>query len=488
MPVIELGQRRELFVDDFLIERLEGNLRPVLHQARPCEAILETDRPWEGCFSNFNTVIAARPRHRLYYRGWQAHVGPGKKLEETRPPTINLAESEDGLRWERVPLRLFEYMGSRENNIVWMGEGDDRWGMHGFSPFYDQNPACRPDQRWKAVGAGWREPHKGLYLMTSPDGIRWRLASERPFLAGYAHDSHNTVQWSPWEGLYRAYFRHWVEQEGRKLRIIMTAVSQDLADWSDPIPLSYNPDARPEHLYTNNIFPYPRAPHLWIGFPARYVERPWTPSIEALPELDHRRLRSRISLRYGTAVTDTVFMTSRDGLHFWRWNEAIVRPGLRVEGSWAYGDAYLAWGLLETPSPLPGGGTELSFYGTEHYWRGEKTVLRRYALRVDGFVSLQAPLSGGCLLTRPIVFAGNRLSLNFSASAAGGIRVGLETAEGGPISGFGLEDNWECLGDSLEYLVQWKGGADLSTLAGKPVRLRIEVRDADLYSLQFIQR
>ncbi len=481
----EIGSRRELFVDDWLIDRLEGALRLVLHQALPQEAILETDHPWEGCMSNFNTVISCFPRHRLYYRGWNVRVENSRKLEETRPPTICLAESVDGLRWERIPTRLFEYGGSRENNIVWMGAGEDRWGMHGFSPFIDRNPDCSSDARWKAVGAGWNHPGKGLFLMTSSDGIQWSLASDRPFLASYAHDSHNTVQWSPQEGCYRAYFRDRMEHEGKKLRLIMTATSADMKEWSEIQPLTYDTEARPDHLYTNNIFPYPRAPHLWVGFPARYIERPWTPSMDALPEPEHRRLRADVSLRYGTALTDTVFMSSRDGCHFRRWNEAFVRPGLREKGSWTYGDAYLAWGLLETPSAIPGGGIELSFYGTEHYWRGEKTILRRYSLRLDGFVSLQAPLSGGVCLTRPLLFSGERLSINFSASAAGGIRVGMEDPRGTPIPGFGLGDCWECLGDSVDYTVRWKRGEEVSRLSGHPVRLRFEIRDADLYSFQF---
>ena len=51
-------------------------------------------------------------------------------------------------------------------------------------------------------------------------------------------------------------------------------------------------------------------------------------------------------------ITDAVFMTSRDGLHFRRWSEAFLRPGPRQSGSWVYGDNMIFWGLVETASAL----------------------------------------------------------------------------------------------------------------------------------------
>jgi hypothetical protein len=113
----------------------------------------------------------------------------------------------------------------------------------------------------------------------------------------------------------------------------------------------------------------------------------------------------------------------------------------------------------------------------------------RYTLRVDGFVSVQAPLSGGELITKPLTFSGRELALNFSASAAGSVQVELLRDQmNTPIEGFSLEDCVELLGDDLERVVRWKGGPDLSRLAGTPVRLRFVLRDADLYSFRFRER
>ena len=479
-----IGARRELFLDDFLVTRFSGGAQLRLHSPVPREAVWVTDKPWEGCMGGFPTVTAAGGVFRLYYRGWQVDLSNFDGATASRPLTMCLAESADGVHWERVPVDTFDYQGIRRNNIIWMGVGEDFLGMHGFSPFIDTNPDCRPDQRWKAAGGSWKQPGKGLYLLTSPDGVRWLLDSDKPFLAGYGLDSHNTVMWSPLEGRYRAFFRHWTGGNYAGGRNIMTAVSPDLMNWSEAVELVF-PGTPFEQLYDNNVAPYWRAPHIWLGFPTRYIERPWSPSIEALPELEHRRLRSKTSMRYGTALTEPLFMSSRDGVTFRRWQEAFLRPGLRAEGSWAYGDNYLAWGMLETDSDQPGGGKELSFYATEHCWRGESTTLRRYTLRIDGFVSLNAPMAGGEVVTKPVVFAGSRLSLNISTSAAGSAQVEIQDAAGQPIPGFALEDCWDIIGDTLDYTVRWKQGTDVGALSGRPVRLRLRLSDADLYSLCF---
>jgi hypothetical protein len=484
MNTLKIGNRRELFIDNYLVDRFVGEARQRLHSPIRREAALVTDQPWEGCMGGFPTIVKAGRRFRMYYRGWQINLDDFDGVKPSRPPTLCLAESLDGIHWERLPVNAFDYAGNTANNIVWMGVGDDLLGMHGFSPFQDTNPDCRPDQCWKAVGGGWRYPHKGLYLLASPDGIQWSLVSDQPFLAGYALDSDNTVRWSPGEGCYRIYFRHWSEGVYKGVRNIMTATSDDLRHWSEPVELDFN-GAPPAHLYDNNVISYHRAPHIWLGFPTRYTERPWSPSIEALPELEHRRRRANLKERFGTALTEPLLMCSRDARVFHRWEEAFMRPGLCSEGNWAYGDNYFGWGLLETDSDQPGGGKELSLYATEHYWRGESTTLRRCTLRMDGFVSINAPMKGGELVTRPLTFTGARLSLNISTSAAGGARVEIQDADGKPLPGFAADDCWEIVGDTLDYTVCWKQGTDLASLSGRPVCLRFVLRDTDLYSMCF---
>jgi hypothetical protein len=68
--------------------------------------------------------------------------------------------------------------------------------------------------------------------------------------------------------------------------------------------------------------------------------------------------------------------------------------------------------------------------------------------------------------------------------AAGSIRIELQDAAGQPIPGFSLAENPEIFGDSIGYTVPWKPGSNLGELAGRPVRLRLVLKDDDLYSLQ----
>ena len=124
-------------------------------------------------------------------------------------------------------------------------------------------------------------------------------------------------------------------------------------------------------------------------------------------------------------------------------------------------------------------------YASESYWTNPGSELRRYTLRLDGFVSVNAPMSGGELVTKPVKFAGSELRLNFASSAAGGILVELQDAAGKALPGYGRDDCQVVFGDDTDRLVTWKQGADLSKLQSLPVRLRFEMRDADLYAFRF---
>jgi len=78
------------------------------------------------------------------------------------------------------------------------------------------------------------------------------------------------------------------------------------------------------------------------------------------------------------------------------------------------------------------------------------------------------------------------LALNFSTSAAGYIRVEVQHENGSPVEGLSLEDSDELYGDSIEQVVMWKGESpDLSCLARTPIRLRVLMSDADLFSIRF---
>jgi len=478
---VAVGSRRELFVDDHLIAALK-DARRQLHHPVPREIAIVHDAPWEGAGSGYHSVIRDGDLYRMYYRGSALGVENGK-LKLGRE-VYCYAESRDGITFVKPELGLHEHGGSTKNNIIWTGVG-----THNFAPFLDTHPDCPPESRFKALGGLPSEG--GLFAFHSADGLRWSLMRPEPVVTEGAFDSQNLAFRDPQTGLFRAYFRTFTEgvTTGRVwkpagYRAIRTASSRDFLKWEHEADLTYK-DSPAEHLYTNQVAPYFRAPHILIGFPTRYVERGWSESMRALPDLEQREQRAAAHLRYGTALTEGLLMASRDGVHFERWNEAFLRPGPERPQTWLYGHQYIAWHAVETASSLPGAPPELSLYASEGSWHGKGNAMRRYTLRLDGFVSVTAPLSGGELITKPLTFEGDRLTLNFATSAAGDIRVEIQDAAGKPFPGFQLDDCPPLFGDALERSVTWNSG-NLSTLTGKPVRLRFVLRDADLFSFRFV--
>jgi hypothetical protein len=89
-------------------------------------------------------------------------------------------------------------------------------------------------------------------------------------------------------------------------------------------------------------------------------------------------------------------------------------------------------------------------YATEDYWHGKGGKLRRYTIRLDGFVSVNAPMKGGDIVAKPLEYSENRLSLNVSTSAAGGVRVEIQQPNGQPVPGFSLKDCPVVFGDSVD--------------------------------------
>jgi hypothetical protein len=444
--ILDVGSRRELFVDDSLIDKMTGvELR--LHSPVPKEVAIVFDAPWEGNTSAYVTVFRDGNRYRMYYRGSKYDPETGKYSKQR----TCYAESADGKNWTKPSLGLIEYDSSKENNIVWDGVGS-----HNFTPFKDENPDCPREAKYKALATG----EGGLVAFRSPDGIHWRLLQQEPVIAKGAFDSQNLAFWDPVRGSYIEFHRGF--RDG--VRDIMTSTSEDFIHWTEPVWLDYG-DAPAEHLYTNAITPYYRASHILMGFPKRF-----------LPE-------RKVGGHPIGGVSDGVFMTSRDGVHWHRWLEAFIRPGLQEE-RWVNRNNMTAWGILETDCDIAGMPKEICLYSSEGYYQ-DRCRLRRYTLRLDGFVSAHAGYEGGEILTKPLVFAGDRLYLNYSTSAAGSVQAEMLTAQGHPIEGFRLEESVEKYGDEIEGMMSWEAGADVGELAGQPIRIRLVLEDADIYAIRF---
>jgi len=491
-----IGTRRELFVDGALIANLSGQACRRMHAPQPREVVLHFDEPWEGTGCGYGSLIRDGDTFRLYYKAFALKVEPGRVVNESHDHRYTcMAESKDGVHWTKPNLGLHAFRGSTANNIVVTTGPRGGIDVDAAHPavFLDANPAVAPNARYKAVFRS--DGATGMVVMKSADGLHWEPFAELPVITAGGFDSQNLIFWDTERGEYRAYWRsfpggtfekgNWHPQGPRS---ICTATSPDLLHWSEPRLLTYPNDPRAIELYTSVIAPYPRAPHLLLGLPAHYLERPWGASLRALPDRAHRELRSSAQERYGTAVSHSLLMASRDGMQFERWPEGFLRPGPERTGTWNYGHQYLAWQMLETPSSLaPDAPNELSLYATENYWTGHDggCSLRRYTLRLDGFVSIHAPLAGGNVTTRPVIFTGDELRLNFATSAAGEVRVELQDEAGQTLPGFGVEDCEPIFGDAIDRPVVWRGEPRLRDIAGRPVRVHFALSDADLFAYRF---
>ena len=442
-----IGSRLEPLIDDWLIEKMNGvELR--LHHPIPREVVMEFDKSWEGNTSAYVTVFQDGNIFRMYYRG--SHYDFENKKAEHQVACY--AESKDGIHWAKPELNVVEFEGSTQNNIVWDGVGN-----HNFAPFKDTNPNCKPEAQYKAFGSG----AGGLIAFQSPDGINWSLM--QPVITKGAFDSQNLAFWDSVRGRYVDFHRG--GQDG--VRAIMTCTSEDFIHWTEPDWIDFG-DAPPEHLYTNAITSYCRAPHIFLGFPKRFQPA------------------RKSDFHPDSGISDGVFMSSRDGVHWHRWLEAFIRPGLQRE-RWVNRNNMTAWGILFTQNQISGLPDELSLYSSENYYSVDGIGrLRRFTLRQDGFVSVHASYAGGAFVTHPLIFDGKKLVINYSTSGAGSVQVEITDQNGNPISGFTLDDCPEIYGDDIEKVVEWNSHSDLSSLAGQPVRLRFLLKDADLYSISFL--
>ncbi|MCC6507718.1 MAG: hypothetical protein IT423_01320 [Pirellulaceae bacterium] len=489
---MELGQHRELFVDSYLIDKMDRVQRQ-LHEPRDEGNVFKFDKPWEGVHCGYCTMLQDGSKMRVYYRGM-----PLGTLDGTNGEVTCVAESEDGIHWTRPELNLFEVGGSKANNVVW---ANDAPYSHNFSPFIDTRPDCPREQRYKALSG---LDTTGLVAFASPDGLHWTkmrtaavVPKKAPFKFSWMFDSQNVAFWSASEKKYVCYFRIW-----NGVRRIARCESQDFLNWSEPVLMEYETDGRPspiEELYTNQTSPYFRAPQLYVAIAARFV-----PGRQAISDEEAAALQ--VAKGYHKDLSDAILMTTRGGNVYDRsFMSCFIRPGIGAR-NWVSRTNYPALGILQT-SP-----TEMSIYANQD--NAQPTAhLHRYSLRLDGFASVHAGYDGGTLLTKLFTFdeseRSNQLAaatttplhlrLNFSTSAVGSIRVEVQNQHGQAIPGLAASDCVELIGNEVDRTVRWKSGSDLrqllkaadSSLADSlrvgdrtAIRLRFVMQDADLYALQ----
>lgn len=456
--IIQLNSDLELFVDHHLIDTMI-NTRLVLHHPVDEGPVLRFDKPWEGPFSGYCTVIKDNDTYRLYYRGLPKAGKDGSTNE-----TTCYAESKDGIHWTKPELGLFEVMGTTANNVILANNAPF---SHNFSPFLDQNPNADPNEKYKAL-AGTKQT--GLFGYVSTDGKDWKKTSTKPVFTDGIFDSQNVAFWSAKENRYLCYFRTWSGDGYSGFRSVSRTTSRDFLSWSDPVKMEFG-DTPLEHLYTNQTHPYFRAPQIYLAIAARFM-----PNRQVLSDEEAKQLS--VNPKYYKDCSDVVLLTSRGGNSYDRtFMESLIRPGIGLQ-NWVSRSNYPALNVVQT------GPEEMSIYVNQEYAQPTAHI-RRYSLRLDGFSSIQAGYQGGEMTTKPFTFTGSTLSLNFSTSAAGEIKVQILDTNGEPIKGFELENCTALIGNEIKRNVIWNNSSSLEQLEGKAIKLQFLMKDANLYSIIF---
>jgi len=480
-----IGGRKQLFIDRRFVTESRG-VELAMNPPVKVGPVLIGTQSWDNGFvAGYGSVLQDQGKYRMWYIGMPSSDTGQPDYAVCR---LCYAESDDALHWTKPDLGICDWRGSRANNIVL------ETSLESACVLID--PKAAAAERYKLVAhlheRTGRTPNgnapagTGLYIYTSPDGLRWTLHSERVF--PFDPDSLNMAFYDGRTGKYFAYVRTW-----NPLRRVGVVETDDLLKpWPyrpgpprGPV-VGVGPDHAPSQevddafgtdaedppnmdFYTSAVVAYPWAEDAYLMFPSAYRHFPAPPAGQ----------------RRNDGTVDIDLAVSRDAHTFHRISrEPYIGLGTMDEPD--NGTLYLFIGMLRRDNVL------YQYYEGNDHTHGVSELKKNrgtiFAVRqrLDGFSSIDAGPSGGQFATPPVIFAGRHLVLNLDASATGEISVELQDAAGKPLSGFTFADSDPLIRNNVAETAAWKGGdSDLSRLAGTPVRVAFRMRLAKLYSFQF---
>jgi hypothetical protein len=467
---IEIGHAKQLFVDDYIVEKTEG-LRRVMHQPEkhPGNPILRAEMPWEKpSVYLYGTVLRdeSSGQFKMWYQSLSA---------DSRAPGgfTCYAVSSDGINWERPELGIFEFQGSTCNNIVL--EYDVPSVIH-------LSDETDPQKRYRAFVDGRTDEYLGYCTAASPDGLHW--STPRPI---YSSGDVAQFCYDPASGIYTTFAKLRAFNAGFLRRSICTKQTGDPEKW-DYFNVSLIADAEDDRIARERLAPRRDRLSLWhpetvhgdfyglsgFSYEGLYLGMLWVFHISS----------SKVASDDG--LIDIALVSSRNVTD--HWNRLGNREPFIPLGEPREWDS----GMLFTASAPVRVGDELWIYyggaNRSHYYVEDPeraTSIGLAKLRLDGFVSLDASEAGGFVVTEPLTFEGNRLEINARADG-GEIRIELWDGESGKvIPGFSKEAFEIFRGDSVAHEAVWRDSPGLDTLTGRPVRLKFYLHEASLFAFGF---
>ena len=472
MDPIQIDSGKQLFFDHRFIAE-SGGVELVMNSPSRAGKVLGPDRPWEDFrLTSYFTVVQDGDLCRMYYSCFskdQWHTPDAWDNDAF----LCYAESRDGIHWDKPNLGIVEFEGSKDNNIILKSVVDG-------TVFLDPNSP--PERRYKLLHTVG--PHKGgLRVSYSADGIHFTIPAEP--VSPWTPDSQQNAFWDPIRRKYVAFLRAIEEMgisrnpDGAWRRVVRVELDDIEKPWpTETPPIVFAPDTKdlPDvDFYTNACFRYPWADNAYFMFPANYHHFPAEMGNDGL--------------------LDVSIACSRDSIE-WKRPDRRSYVTMGMEGEWDSKFLMMGVGVVRMGNEIYQyyNGVNLSHGGTRRMADQEREKFRRWGWmgrlvqRLDGFYSADFEYGGGHLLTPPLVFKGNRLTLNINTSAVGVAHAALVDMEGNPYPGFSNEDCLDIMANDIAYTVAWKGGEDVASLAGKPVRLLLHARSTKLYAFQFMEK
>jgi hypothetical protein len=465
-------------LDSRVIEQKEGT-RLVLGQVRkePRNPLFGETKPWEVRIDNLygNVLYDVEERiYKLWYSPFivnsREEMTPAEKRASTvyasmpegkKDLALCYATSKDGLTWHKPELGMYDYRGSKRNNILLGVPPSCEWEPpHGAGIFKDLRDPD-PSRRYKMIFM--KRPRdrsrdrpgdmpRHLCVSFSRDGLHWQdpIPTSQPVMSG---DTHNNALWAPSLGKYVVFTR-------RKIRgrIVARAESEDFIHWSAGENVLRSLPSEPgRQTYAMPVFPYA---NVYLGL---------VMMLNLHPE----------DRNPATDTVDCELAWSPDTVHWERVcpGSPLIPRGIRGESP----DWGCVWGCAY---PMRRDGMLRLYYGANNgyhtNWRDGFLCLAY--LRPDGFAGMEPEKAGGAgsVITRPLE---NRSGvLRISADAKGGALTVTVLDE----SGRSLAESSPVRGDVTDELVRWEKG-NFGSLLGKTVRLRFDLLTARLYSFTVSQ-
>ncbi|MBC8356381.1 MAG: hypothetical protein H8E66_30755 [Planctomycetes bacterium] len=509
---LDIGSQRQLFLDDFIVERIDGLTR-TMHQPVKRGPVLKAEEPWEGVYIGVFSPPMWIPDEGIFKQVYECRYD-----KRGQPHRYALATSKDGVHWEKPKLGLVDFEGSKENNLF--PTPDNRRLVHVV--FDPDDPD--PKRRYK----GLLTIPRGRVPVVSSDCLHWRKLDaqlpsadagtmafdrdKRLFMAMLKRSNPNTVGRS-YDVSFSNDFINWSKprfmfgmDKDRDQKMAIDAIRRRLANPALAKPLFIDPDPaigwrRPEgtrHIptwqaecYNFGVIPYEG---LYLGLITVYY-----PTGQRLPERSNADGFNLIQLAMSRDLKEWKRLGHRQpflepspltkGLvgNYDRLQLAAYNGIIQHED-----DVRFYYGGLKRrvpqhsrwPDGSPRDRATLSDSERGDWLEDTHSAMCLAVWRQDGFVSLNAGKEVGELLTKLFIASGTRLMLNVDVRNGGYAKAELLDADNQPLEGFRLRDCIAVETGGIRQVISWKPTADISRLAGKQLRLRFVMKDADLYSFQ----